>query len=58
MASIISDKNKFILETSQRVLHALITISPRQHARDPKALAKDARKYAIALWQAMRHPVE
>lgn len=57
MASTIPDKNKFITETAQKVLQALLMTATLQN-REPKALAADARKYAVALWRVMRHPIE
>lgn len=53
----IMDRDKFITETSQIVLHALLSKS-HVDASDSKGLAKSARQYAVDLWRVMRHPVK
>lgn len=54
--SMINNRNEFVLQASQLAMQALITM-PGQN-KLPQGIAETSRKYAIALWRAMRYPVE
>jgi len=56
MGVMITDKNHFILEASKLAMHALLRTATAR-SRTPEGVAEDARKYAIALWLAMRPEV-
>lgn len=53
MAVMIENKNEFILEASKLAMHALLSTASLRN-RDPQGIADLSRKYAIALWLAMR----
>jgi hypothetical protein len=56
MAVAIKDKNEFVLDAAKMAMHALLANSTAK-TRDPRGIASEAGKYAVALWLAMRPEV-
>lgn len=56
-APLIKDRDKFIIETSQLAMHALILHASGLNI-GPDGIAEQARKHAIELWRKMRAPID